>query len=378
MSIDSILNIALIVLKGLVVLSILIFFHELGHFLVSKLFGVWVEEFGLGIPPKAIGKKIGETVYSLNFLPIGGFVRLHGESMTEKAEYPERAFNKKGKIVRILISLAGIVANFVLALIAFGIVYSFTGVPRETGNVRITDVVAASPAQVAGFLVGDVVRKVDKDAVSSTREFIEKVEAKRGSTIKIEVERAVSGETTTKVISVKPRSNPPEGEGPLGVLISSTEIYFAPIWQRPFVGAYYGTIEAVNTSKAVVLGLFGIAGEVSRGEVPKGTVGPAGILVLIEYVSRLGIIPLINFIGVISINLAIINLIPFPPLDGSRVLFVGIEAAFGRKMLDKAENIVQTIGFGLLLLIMIAISVREVPTIFKSGNITNFVESIVK
>lgn len=375
---STVLSVALVLLKGFAALSVLILFHELGHFLIAKMFGVYVEEFGLGLPPRVFGKKIGETVYSFNWLPIGGFVKLHGETLEEKAQFPERSFSNKSKLARVLISLAGIVFNFFLALVCFAVVYSFIGIPRETGNVRVTDVASETPAQVSGILVGDIVRKVDKDSVNSTTQFISLVEAKKGKRISIEVERTIDNNPKNIVIPVTPRANPPEGEGPLGVAITSTEIYFPPIWQRPFVGAYYGAIEAVNTSKAVTLGLFGVATEVSKGQVPKGTVGPFGIFALIEYVSRLGIIPLINFMGIISINLAIVNLIPFPPLDGSRVLFVGLELIFRKKMLPKIESTVQSIGMILLILLMIAITAREIPTAIKTGNVNNFVEAIIK
>lgn len=367
-----------VLIRGFIVLSILIVSHELGHFIVARWFGVWAEEFGLGLPPRVLGKKLGETIYSLNWLPIGGFVRLHGETAGEKAEFPARSFSNKSKIARIIISLAGIVMNFLFALICFAVVYSFIGIPRETGNVRITDIATGSPAQTAGFLIGDIVRKVDAVKVNSNRDFISYIDGHKGKFVRVEVERPKDSTSQTLTILVIPRVSPPEGEGPLGVAITSTEIYFPPIWQRPFVGAYYGAIEAVNASKAVVLGLFGVATEVSHGQVPKGTAGPFAIFALIEYVSRLGIIPLINFIGIISINLAIINLIPFPPLDGSRVLFIGIEAVMGKKILPKAENIIQSIGMGLLILLMIAITAREIPAALKLGSITKFVESIVK
>lgn len=370
--------ILLVAVKGFVVLSVLILVHELGHFVVAKWLGVWAEEFGLGLPPRALGKKIGETIYSVNWLPIGGFVRLHGEMLSEKAEFPERSFSQKPKLVRVVISLAGIVMNFVLALVCFAVVYSFLGIPRETGSVRITDIAAGSPAQTAGILVGDVVKKVDAKDIAATKDFISYVEEHKGKTIKVEVERTVNAVVARKIIQLVPRANPPQGEGPLGVAITSTEIYFPPIWQRPFVGAWYGAGEALGTSKAVTLGLFGVATEISHGAVPKGVVGPLGLLALINYIWSLGPIPLINFIGIVSINLAIINLIPFPPLDGSRVLFIGVEALLGKKMLPKVEEAVQSIGMGLLILLMIAITAREIPAALKAGTITKFVESIVK
>ena len=375
---ETVLNVLLVLVKGFAVLSVLILVHEIGHFIVAKLFGVYVEEFGLGLPPRAFGKKIGETIYSINWLPIGGFVKLHGETLGEKAEFPERSFSNKSKLARTLISVAGVVMNFFLAFVCFAVVYSFLGIPRETGNVQITDITAGTPAQVAGLLVGDIVRNVDGKEVSSTGQFISLIEERKGKRVKIEVERTAEGVSGRKVITVTPRASPPDGEGPLGVGITSTEIYFPPIWQRPFVGAYFGAIEAVNSTKAVVLGLFGVATDISKGQIPQGTVGPFGIFALVEYVSRLGLIPLINFVGIISINLAIVNLIPFPPLDGSRILFVGLELVFRKKMLPKIESTIQSVGMILLILLMIAITAREIPTAIKSGNINNFVEALIK
>jgi len=155
---------------------------------------VLVEEFGLGYPPRIYGKKIGETVYSINLLPFGGFVRLHGEMSEEGVTNPKRSFVNKSKKARITVLLAGVTMNLLLAVLAFATVYSFSGIPKETENVRVVNVVPGSPAQTAKVLVGDVVNKVGDEEVTTVSGFIEIIEENKGnnqnvvvgSTIKIE------------------------------------------------------------------------------------------------------------------------------------------------------------------------------------------------
>ena len=141
-------------LLGLLALTAIVVIHELGHFIAAKKSGVLVEEFGIGLPPRIWGKKIGETIYSLNWLPIGGFVRLHGEVLEEAPKYPKRAFSQAPGYRRIIIALAGIIMNFLLAIICFTIVYSVIGVVNyvETGKVTITNVDPQTPAQSAGII----------------------------------------------------------------------------------------------------------------------------------------------------------------------------------------------------------------------------------
>src|SRR5436190_1741352 len=155
-----------------VVLSILVLIHELGHFIAARRAGVLVEEFGFGLPPRIWGKKIGETLYSINALPIGGFVKLYGESAEEGHERSPRSFAYKSKLQRIIVIVAGVFMNLILAIVAFGIVYSFTGIPKPIDGVKIIDVAPSSPAQVAGLLVGDIVKKVNKEDVKLNSEFI--------------------------------------------------------------------------------------------------------------------------------------------------------------------------------------------------------------
>lgn len=363
---------------SIIALSVLILVHEFGHFIASKIAGIWVEEFGIGLPPRIIGKKIGETIYSVNLLPLGGFVRLHGETNEAQVIDTKRAFVNKGFIPRLIVILAGVFMNFVFGVVCFAIVYSFLGIPKETRDVKIIDIAAGSPALSSGLLVGDIVRRVDKIEVTSTDEFIKEVEEKKGKRIVIEVEREVEKVSSIIKITTTPRETPPEGEGPLGVAISTTQVYFPPIWLRPFVGAYYGVGQAFELSRAVLHGFGDLAGEVSKGQVPKGLVGPVGIFALLVYFFRTGILPLINFLGLISINLAVLNLIPFPPLDGSRVVTIIFEKFVGKKIVPRVEAVIHSVGMVLLILLTVFITIREVPKVISSGSITNFVETLVK
>ena len=356
----------------LLVLSVLIVVHELGHFIMARRLGVWVEEFGLGLPPRIFGKKIGETLYSLNLLPFGGFVKLHGEDPSaggeEKIKDPNRAFIKKNKKTRFTIVIAGVIMNFLLAIVSFAIVYSFSGIPRDTKNVKVVEVAAGSPAQVAGLIVGDVVRKVDKNDVSKVVEFVGLIEKDKGKKVALTIER----NSSEIKLNITPRENPPEGEGPLGVVITNTEIYFPKIYLRPFWGVYYGFKEATFWGKSIVVGLLGIIKGLLAGNVPQDIAGPVGIFAITSKAAEYGILAVINFIGIMSVNLAILNILPFPALDGGRLLFIGIEKAIGRKVLPKLESAVHMIGMIILLFLLLAITVHDVQRLITGGGIGGF------
>lgn len=374
MTLPTALLIFNVVFKALIAFSVLILAHELGHFIVAKKSGVWVEEFGFGLPPRIWGKKMGETIYSINWLPIGGFVRLHGETADGKIAKPERAFVNKSKKKRIAVSLAGVAANFALAVLAFAVFYSFEGILVDAG-VKVVEVAPDSPAAMAGFAADDEVLTVNSLEVKKVSEFQEIVAREKGEELAIDVKR---GEEEERIL-VTPRSEHPQTQGPLGITIEPVEIttYYPPLWQRPFVGIYQGFRDALFLSQAIIVGIFGLAGEVGQGQVPDGVVGPFGILALFVYVSKLGILPLLNFTGVFSVNLAILNLIPFPPLDGSRVVFIGLEKVFGKKLIPKIESQIHIIGMIVLLAIMLGLTAREIPELIRSGSINSFVESIL-
>ena len=366
------------IIAFIVVLSTLVLVHELGHYWVAKRNGVLVEEFGIGYPPRVYGKKIGETLYSINALPFGGFVRLHGENLDESISDPKRAFLNKSKKTRATIIIAGVVMNFLLAIIAFAIVYSFSGVPVETTNVKVVEVVPESPAAESGFLLEDVVRSVDGENVVTTTAFIEKIAQYKDEEVGVTVERK-EGDSTSKIqLTVIPRSEHPQDEGPLGVAISTTEIYYPPLWQRPFIGIYYGFKEAIFWTKTIIMGLVMMVQRLFFGEIPKEIAGPIGIYALTSQAAQFGILTLINFVGILSVNLVILNLLPFPALDGGRLFFIAIEAVIGRKIVPKVEYAFHVTGMIILLSLIVIITIADVRRLIINGGISGFLESFLE
>lgn len=356
------------------VLSILILVHELGHFFAARRAGVLVEEFGIGYPPRVYGKKIGETVYSVNALPFGGFVRLHGENLEEGIKDKKRAFLYKSKRARILIIIAGVLMNFVLAIVVFSASYSLQGIPRDSENVRILEIAENSPAANAGLEVEDVVREVSGEKVTTTATFVEIMREKGGEELGIFIER--DGSDLGEIL-ITPRKDPPEGEGSLGVVITTSENYFPPLWKRPFLGIYYGFQEALFWGVLVVGGFVGIIKNLFAGQVPQGVAGPVGIYALTSEAASFGFLAMINFLGILSVNLAILNILPFPALDGGRLLFIGIESVVGKKIVPKVEATIHTIGMIILIILILAVTAQDIKRLITAGSISGFIDSVL-
>ena len=361
------------ILLFFLVLSVLVLVHEFGHYWVAKKSGVWVEEFGLGLPPRAWGKMIGKTLYSINWLPFGGFVKLHGEDSSEEGHlHTEVAFSHKSKKKRAAIVTAGVVMNFLLAVVLFAVGYTFSGFPRETTNVKVVDIAKDSPAEVAGFQKDDIVRTVSGESATSNEGFVSLVEKHKGEDVDFGVERG--GQLMD--IHATPRKDHPSNEGSLGVVISSTEIYFPPVWQRPFMGVYYGFKDAYFWGKIVLAGFGKIFTDLAGGTVPKDIAGPVGIYALTTQAASFGILSLLNFMGILSVNLAILNIMPLPALDGGRLLFILIEGVMGKKIVPKFEAIVHTVGMIALLLLLFAITAYDIRRLIEAGGISNFLDFV--
>lgn len=347
----------------LIIISILVFVHELGHFLVAKWAKVKVEEFGLGFPPRIFAKKRGETLYSLNALPIGGFVRLYGEDESVEKDRG-RSFYHKGRVVRAGVTVAGVIMNFLLAVLVFAILSWLAGVPRETGRVRVLEVASGSPAKTAGLAESDVILEVDGQRFSQTKEFTGFVNTKKGQEIKMEIEK---GDGAKKVVKVVPRENPPKGEGALGVVVSSAELVKPPLWQRPFVSVLEGTKEAVFWAVTTVTGLWGALSQAIRGVPPEGIAGPVGIFQITGEARRSGFLAVLSFLGILSVNLAVLNIAPFPALDGGRLLFIIVEAVFGRRVIPAFEKYAHMAGMAILIALIILVTFRDITRLFSGS-----------
>lgn len=329
--------------------------------MIAKWKGIKVEEFGLGFPPRIFAKRRGETVYSINALPIGGFVRLYGEDESVEKERG-RSFYHKGKIVRAGVTVAGVLMNFLLAVLVFSLLSWVAGVPKETGRVKVLEVSSGSPAEKAGLAQNDVILEANGQEFRQTKEFTDFINGKKGQKIELEIEK---GDGTKSAVGVVPRDNPPNGEGALGVVVSSAELVKPPLWQRPFISVIEGTREAVFWVGATAAGLWGALSQAVRGVPPEGIAGPVGIFQITGGVARSGFLAVLSFLGILSVNLAVLNIVPFPALDGGRLLFIIIEAIFGRRIVPAFERYAHMAGMVILIALILLVTFRDITRLLS-------------
>jgi regulator of sigma E protease len=347
----------MIIIYVIIGLSLLILVHELGHFFVAKIFGIRVDEFGFGYPPRIFAKKYGETEYSINALPFGGFVKIYGEDETkvEKSSSDfKRSFASQPAWKRSAVLLAGVFMNIVLAFILLSLVF-MVGAPKYMG---IASVVSDSPAEEAGLEGGDIVLEasVGEELLSnpiSVNKFIEFVKNNEGENINLTVQRG--DETFQK--EVLARKNPPEGEGSIGIALVDMGIekqgFFSAVWQ--------GMKTTGQLLKEITVGFYNIiTGIFTNPDVVKNIAGPVGIFVITKQAGSMGLIYLIQLIAIISLNLVIINLLPFPALDGGRFLFILIEKIKGSPVPNKIQMAANAFGFILLILLMIIVTIKDI------------------
>ncbi|TRZ53115.1 hypothetical protein D4S03_02360 [bacterium] len=348
----------------ILMLSILVLIHELGHFLSARFFKMRVEEFGIGLPPRAkkLFKRKG-TLFSLNWLPLGGFVKLYGEDMEnpEQASSPEAFFNKP-MWQRAAVLLSGVIMNFILGVFVFGIVYSYLGIPTKTDKVMIVEVSNGSPAEKAGIEIDSQVEKIifEKKEVAfvGIDGFIKQIDSLKGKEVEIIL---ASKDGVEKTVQIVPRVNPPGGQGALGVALSSIEMKKFPWWQTPFRGIRVGLEEAWGWGKEITKNLGIILYNLITGKgLPKDVAGPIGIYEVSREVYKVGWVAVLQFMGILSINLAILNVVPFPALDGGRIAFLGIEKIIGKVRKNKIEGYVNTFGMIFLLGLMVLITIKDV------------------
>lgn len=353
----------------IIVLGILVFVHELGHFLVAKKAGIRVDEFGIGFPPRIAGIKRGETVYSINLIPFGGFVKIFGEQITEEAitgPDSERSFIHKSRSWQAAVLVAGVFFNMLFAwlLISLGFIIGLpTPIDHESfGEVKdahlvITNIVPESPAADAGIKPGDVVTKIVAGEIeflpSGAHEASRFIEEHQEMPLEFSFLRGEEVLTVT----VEPEEGIIEGRRAVGVMMDM----IGTLKLNPYLALIEGARTTANLTAAISLGLVDFIGQIVTGRADFAQVaGPIGIAGLVGDASRLGIVYLLSFVAFISIHLAIINLVPFPALDGGRLLFVAIEGLTKKKIPPKVFNWVNAIGFALLLLLMLVVTYQDI------------------
>lgn len=348
----------LTVLVFLGLLAILILSHELGHFIAAKLSGVRVLEFGLGFPPRLFSVKRGETLYSLNLLPFGGFVKLLGE------EDPTLPGSLAGKNIatRLIVLSSGSIMNMLLPVVLFTLSFAL---PHNVviEKVLVQEVAQGSPAQTAGIEVGDAIVKINDQPVRNRSDVGYIIRLNLGSEIKILLQKP---DLSEKEVALKPRWKPPPGQGAIGIVIggaySTTVRKSYPIWEAIPSGIHH-CWEILILFRNEVTSWF------ITGTLPQLT-GPVGIAQMTGEVAKAGLSPLMEFAALISLNLAIINLFPFPGLDGGRLIFVLLEGLRrGKRISPKKEGLVHLIGFIILILLISAVTYYDVIRIIRGESL---------
>jgi len=340
------------------VLIVIILAHELGHFVTAKVTGVRVEEFGLGFPPRLLSIKRGETRYSLNALPLGGFVKLAGE---EDPNVPG-SLASKGIATRILVLGAGSLMNLLLPLLLLSIAFM---VPHDVaiGQVTVSEVAPNSPAAQAGIAPGDTLVSINGKPVHNTGYLQRYLYLNLGKEVTALIKRS---DSTTKEVQLTSRWEPPEGQGAIGVLVSTSSPTVVsqhyPFWKAIPLGA----TSALETFLLFKNGIISII----IGAEPVILTGPVGIAQLTGEVVKAGFSPLLEFAALISINLGLINLFPLPALDGGRIALVLLEwVRRGKRIAPKTEWLVHTIGLALLIAAILAITYQDIMRIISGESL---------
>jgi regulator of sigma E protease len=363
----------------IITLAILIFVHELGHFLVARRNGIKADEFGFGFPPRIFGYvKVGKkwkfirgnkeiesknTIYSINWIPLGGFVKIKGENGDVK---DKDSFAVKSAWTRIKVLAAGVTMNFVLAWFVISLAFMIgipqaadSGTPAKNSVVQISQVLKETPAEKMGIRPGDqIVKCVSNDSVcknkfanvAAVQTFIS---ANKGKEIILEIKRG----NETLNLKGTPRIDYPDDQGALGISLAETAIVSYP-W---FQAIYEGLMMTFRIVILIVTTFYDIIKSLLVGQkVAVDVTGPIGIAVVAKQFTDLGFVYILQFIALLSINLGIINALPFPALDGGRILFILIEKIKGSPVSQKVEQMIHNFGFMFLILLMILVTFHDV------------------
>jgi len=376
------------------VLAVLVLSHEFGHFIAAKKSGMRVYEFGFGFPPRAFGwyrdpatkkfkfvsgkfdrEQAPATVYSVNWLPLGGFVQIKGEN--DAGDIASDSFAAQKTWKRAVALAAGVLMNILVAMILLSVGYMM-GLPQATNDMESVDnvkdrrteivqVIAGKPAAIAGLVSGDVILSVGDIANPRLVELQKYVNDHQTEEVVVTIKRGE--EVFTK--NIKPAIYPETGKAGLGVGIAEVGTVKYP-WYKAI---YYGVTDTFWYLKEILIAFYSlIVGFFAGAGAGDAVSGPVGIAVMTGKVARLGFAYLIQFTAMLSLNLAIFNILPLPALDGGRLLFLAIGKIKGKPVNQKVEQIIHSVGFTLLLLLVLAVTVKDLSS-FR-GAFVNLVNKI--
>jgi regulator of sigma E protease len=363
------------------ILVVLVLVHELGHFLVAKRAGITVEEFGIGFPPRIASVMWRGTRYSVNWIPLGGFVRMLGEdgdvevkrlreqgmNDAEVEQAMAGAFNRKPVWVRFVVLFAGVAMNFILAASLFAIAF---GMPLQVGegSLTVTDIQPDSPA-AQSLEVGDVITGVDGRTFERSNDLTEYVRDHGGEEVQLQVERdgeQIDVAVTPRIVTAEERA---QGIGPVGFgyeperIVEEPSVVTGPLdaIARGTGAAWTLAIQIPGGLADAVGGLIGLNPEAPDARGPIGIAQETGRVLEAPLVSQL------FFVGLLSINLAVLNVLPFPPLDGGRIAVVAVEAVRRRKLPAEREALIYLTGFAVLIALVILISIQDIQRLITGG-----------
>ena len=336
------------------VLGLLVLVHELGHFITAKLAGMRVDEFAIGFGPKLFSVKRGETVYSLRVVPLGGFNDIAGMN-PEDNDAGERGYCERPVGHRMVVILAGVFMNFLLPIFLFFGIFFFSGVSTPNPEPVLGTVLADKPAYEAGLRDGDKVIAIDGKAIATWTEFTEAVQAsEEGAPLALTVQRGSEELQAT----VTPTYDASSKRNVVGVMSAL---------EHQEVGLIDAAVMAVKKTGylmyMMVDALYRLLLELSG----KDLAGPIGVAQMAGEVAQMGIVPLLNFTAFLSINLGLVNLFPIPALDGGHFITLCIEAVRGKPLSPKALYYMQSVGVGLLILLMLFATANDLMRVFTGG-----------
>ena len=354
----------LTIIVFIIVLGVLILVHELGHFIVAKITGVKVEEFAIGFPPRLFTYRRGETNYSINAIPLGGYVKMLGELEHSK---DSRAFENKKPSIRFWISIAGVLMNLLLAWLILTIGFAVGMSPivsapeslpgnKISEEIIVADVMSGSPAAQADLKQKDVIKNIidssgKTTSFNSMREFTDYTASHKGQKITLDVKRG--DKELAKEVTISDKDN-----APLGVAVIERALVRVPWYKAPYV-ALRETIQVLKLTFRF-LGTM-VATLFTTGKVSEGVGGPVAIYAYTGLAVKAGLMVILQFIAILSINLALINILPFPALDGGRLVFILLEKIFRRRVLrESVENVIHTVGFAVLIILMVLITYHDI------------------